>query len=165
MGGQYNLANQMEQFGSDQFSLAGPAYAKSLGFYENLMGSAQSQQQALSPAIRNITEAGKGARASIGKRMQRSGARDLAYAEEGRGRQGDVNAMLAGAPLIGAEGTARLSGEGLQRVLGSSAVASGAYGSMGGMGLDALSQERTRKENNRSRWAAIGGGIASIFGL
>lgn len=165
MGGQYNLANRMEEFGKDQFSLAGPAYGKSLGFYTDLMGSAQSQQQALSPALRNITEAGKGAQSSIKKSMGRSGSRDMALAEEARGRQGDVNAMFAGAPLIGAEGAGRLSSEGLGRVLGANQVASGAYSDMGQTGNAALEQERTRKENNRNRWASIAGGIAGIFGL
>jgi hypothetical protein len=165
MGGQFNLANMMEGFGNEQFKLAGPAYGRALGFYGDLMGSAQSQRQALSPAIRNINEGGVGARSAIRNRMGRSGAREMAFAEEGRQRQGDINSMMAGAPLIGAEGTSRLSAEGLQRVMGSSALASGAYASAGGTGLGALDLERQRKENNRNRWAQIGGGIASLFGI
>lgn len=165
MGGQFNLANMMEGFGNNQFSLAGPAYGKALGFYEKLLGSAQNQRQALAPAIRNINEGGVGARSAIRNRMQRSGAREMAFAEEGRQRQGDINSMLAGAPLLGAEGAGRLSGEGLQRVLGAGSLASGAYGSAGALGLGALDLERQRKENNRSRWAAIGSGIASFFGF
>lgn len=165
MGGQFNLANMMEGFGRDQFSLAGPAYGRSLGFYQNLMGSAQQQRQALAPAIRNINEGGVGARSAIRNRLGRSGAKDMAFAEEGRQRQGDINNMLAGAPLIGAEGSANLSSQGLQRVLGAGSLASGAYGSAGSMGLGALDLERTRKENNRNRWASVGRGIAGIFGF
>lgn len=165
MGGQFNLANMMEGFGQNQFNLAGPAYGRALGFYQDLMGSAQSQRQALSPAIRNINEGGVGARSAIRNRMQRSGARDMAFAEEGRQRQGDINSMLAGAPLLGAEGTSRLSSEGLQRVLGAGGLASGAYGSAGSMGLGALDLERQRKENNRNRWSNIGRGIAGLFGF
>lgn len=165
MGGQFNLANMMEGMGQSQYQLAGPAYGKALGFYGDLMGSAQQQRQALAPAISNINEAGKGARSAITNRMGRSGARDMALAEETRGRQGDINNMMAGAPLIGAEGTSRLSAEGLQRVMGTSALASGAYASAGGMGLGALDLERQRKENNRNRWQQIGSGIASFFGI
>ena len=154
----------MEGFGNDQYNLAGPAYGKALGFYGDLMGSAQSQRQALAPAITNINEGRKGSRSKI-RNMGRSGAKDMLSAESERGATSDINTMLAGAPLIGAEGTSRLSSEGLQRVMGSSALAAGSYASAGSMGLGALDLERQRKENNRNRWSQIGSGIAGFFGL
>jgi hypothetical protein len=166
MGGQFNLANQMEQVGKDQFSLAGPAYQKSLGFYENLMSSSQAQRQALAPAIRNIQEGGVGARSAIRNRLGRSGAKEMAFAEEGRQRQGDINAMLAGAPLIGAEGAGRLSSEGLNRVLGAGQIAGQAYGSAGQMGLSALEMERKRQKEKGSIWGSIlkwGGRAAAAY--
>ena len=156
IGGQYNLARMMGDFGQNQFNLAGPAYGQAMGFYQNLLGSGQQQRQALEPAIGNIRETEAGAQSSIRKRMGRSGAREMAMAESKRGTQGDINSMLAGAPMIGAEGAGRLAEGGLSRVLGAGQVGSSALASMGGLSLAAQEAEAKRKAASRSRWASIG---------
>ena len=160
---QVGLAGMLGQAGQKQFNLAQPAYEKGLNFYSNLLGSRASQQQALAPAISNINEGGVGARSAIRNRFGRSGSRDMAFAEEGRRRQGDINTMLAGAPTLGAAGLERMSNAGLDRSLRAGGLSSQAYANA----ADSMSRERQleeqQKKEKRSRWASIGLGLAKIF--
>jgi len=164
-GGQFNLAEMLGEQGQQQFSLAAPAYEKGLGFYSDLLDSAGKQRQALAPAISNINEGGVGARSSIRNRFARSGAKNMAFAEEERKRQGDVNTMLAGAPLIGAEGLADLSVQGLNQSLQAGALSSGALAQASQSAASQRTQDKDEGDSNWSRWASIGAGVASIFGL
>lgn len=168
-------AKRLGTFGDQQFGLAGPAYGKALGYYEKLLGSRSKQMQAMSPAITNITEGGAGARGAIRNRMARSGARDMAFAEEGRGRQASINRLLAVAPQLGAEGLERMSEAGLNRVLQSYGLAGQAAESMGRLSNEALEIEMERKKrksnwlSNIAKWAITGvigyatGGASAIL--
>jgi len=162
-GQQVGLANMLGEQGQRQFSLAQPAYERGLNYYRDLLGSRVSQQQALAPAIRNITEGGVGARSAIRNRFARSGSRDMAFAEESRQRQGDINSMMAGAPQLGAAGLERMSNAGLNRSLQAAGLSSQALGSASA----SLSREREleaqKKRESRSRWSSIGLGLAKIF--
>lgn len=169
------LSKRLGKFGEQQFNLAGPAYGKALGYYEKLLGSRTQQMQALSPAITNITEGGVGARGAIRNRLARSGARDMAFAEESRGRQASINRLLAAAPHLGAEGLERMSDAGLNRVLQSYGLAGQAAESMGRLSNEALEMEMERKKrksgwlSNIAKWgmsAALGyftGGASAIL--
>ena len=160
---QIGLSEMLGGQARQQYAISQPAYEKGLNFYKNLLGSRASQQQALAPAIRNINEGGVGARSAIRNRMGRSGSRDMMFAEEQRRRQGDINSMLAGAPLIGAAGVERMSNAGLDRSLRASGMSSQALDSVSASLSRERQLEEQQKREKRSRWASIGLGLAKIF--
>ena len=107
------LGDVMGAAGKGIGTLGMGATEKGIGFYSALLGSAAQQQQALSPAITNITEAGQGARSAIQSQYQRGAARNVALDDELRRRQGSINTMFAGAPGAAADALSRLGMEGL----------------------------------------------------
>jgi hypothetical protein len=156
MLGQSNLTRAQETAGREQYNLAGPAYAKSLGFYSDLLGNRKSQARALANPIANIAEAGFGARDAINNRFTRSGARDLALAEQARGQQGDINQLFSGAPLAAATSLAEISGQGLDRSIALGQQAQEGYQSVANMSQQAIANAERQATQRRNFWGNIG---------
>lgn len=156
IGGTSQLANLLGEAGRETYNLGSGAYKQSLGFYGDLMGSAQRQQQALSPAITNINEAGQGAQSAIENRYGRSGGRNMALDDELRRRQGSINAMYAGAPGAAAEALGRLGTEGLTQAGEFGRGATAAYDASGRLTNEALRTRGAASQSRRSFWGNVG---------
>jgi hypothetical protein len=106
------LTGQSMQQGQQYGALARPMLGQAFNYYGSILGGNRGAiRQAVSPELQDIGEAYKGADTAVGRSYVSGGQRDQAFAENARGRAGQISRLIGGVRPMAAQQGGQLAGQ------------------------------------------------------
>jgi hypothetical protein len=153
-------AGQLGQLGGQAASFGTNTLGKSAGYYQRLLhGDRNMLTQTLQPEIRGITDLSRGAERNLSRSGVRGASRDLATAEIGRQKAGQIGGLFAAARPMAANALTQIGQNSQAQGFGALGNAGSIYGGL----LNPAGQQRRDQTAEQGAFGETVGGLAADF--
>jgi hypothetical protein len=153
LAGQQGIASQLQGQGQQLYGAGMPAMRSALNYYSTLLqGNRAAMSQAVAGPTAQLTDMYRGAERNLDRQGIRGGGRDLAQAELGRDRAGQLARLTTGVQPMAAGALGQMGSSAVGQGLGATGAAGGQYGQI-------LGQQFTNRQNTNQMWGDAMGDV------